>query len=159
MIWSLGKAMSWSRGGTEYFLGFSNVHLLSTLSAQKKSDPCKGEICFFRSWNTLPCAQNLKPKFEYQTPLVQNSPVGTSWLLPFGANLDLPWDWRFLESPIVDSSLLFPVGVYYASNFLWNYIYHQKENIAYVTLDPVVDYVYISDLILELRVVWKMLPN
>ena len=29
---------------------------------------------------------------------------------------------------------------------------HQKENIAYVTLNPVADYVYIAYLILELRV-------
>ena len=36
---------------------------------------------------------------------------------------------------------------------------HQKDNIDYVPLDPVCDYVYIADLNTRLRVVWKMLPN
>ena len=80
---SLGKAMSWSRVGTEGFLKRSNVRMLSTLSYQKKSDPCKGEIHFFIFWNTLPRVQNFKPKFEFQTSLEQNSPVGTSELLPY----------------------------------------------------------------------------
>ena len=80
------------------------------------------ETRLFRSWNTLPCAQNFKPKFEFQTSLAQNSPVGTSELLPFGANLDLPWDWIFPEILLVYSSLIFPVGVYYASPFLGSYI-------------------------------------
>ena len=85
--------------------------MLSTSSAQKKSEPSKGEIRFFISWNTLPRAQNFKPKFEFQTSLAQNSPVGTSELLPFGANLDLPWDWIFPEILLGDSSLVPPVGV------------------------------------------------
>ena len=38
-------------------------------------------------------------------------------------------------------------------------INHQKEKIAYVPLEPVADYTYIADLILELRVGWKTLPN
>ena len=61
MSWYLGEEMCWSRGWTEGFLNHSNIHLLSTSSAEKKSEPCKGEIRFFRSWNTLPCAQNFKP--------------------------------------------------------------------------------------------------
>ena len=81
------------------------------------------EICLFRSWNTLPCAKNFKPKFEFQTLLARNSPVGTSELLPFGANSDIPWDWSSPEILLGDSSLLFPVGVYFVSNFLGNYIY------------------------------------
>ena len=44
------------------------------------------EIRLFRSWYTLLRAQNLKPKFEFQTPLAQNSPAGTSELIPFGAS-------------------------------------------------------------------------
>ena len=35
------------------------------------------ETRLFRSWNTLPCAQNFKPKFEFKTSLALNSPVGT----------------------------------------------------------------------------------
>ena len=50
------------------------------------------EIRLFRSWNTLPRAQNLKPKFEFQTPLAQNYPSGTSELILFGANWDLRWN-------------------------------------------------------------------
>ena len=88
------------------------------------------EICLFRSWNNLPRAQNLKLKFEFQTPLAQNSPTGTlelitfsanlylcwncpagtSELLPFGANLDLPWDWILLEIPYQKFLFDFPVG-------------------------------------------------
>ena len=49
------------------------------------------EIHLFRSWNTVPCAQNLKPKFEFKTLLAQNFPAGTSELIPFGANWDLRW--------------------------------------------------------------------
>ena len=75
-----------------------------------------------RSWNTLPRTQNLKPKFEFQTLLARNSPAGTSELLPFGSNLDLPWYWRFPEILLGDSSLLFPVGVYYASPFVEDYM-------------------------------------
>ena len=50
------------------------------------------EICLFRSCNTLPRAQNLKLKFEFQTPLAKNSPAGTLELIPFGANSDLRWN-------------------------------------------------------------------
>ena len=71
------------------------------------------EIQFLISSNTLPCARNFKPKFEFQTSLAQNSPVGTSELLPFGANLDLPWDWIFPKILLGDSSLICSVGVYY----------------------------------------------
>ena len=49
-------------------------------------------------------------------------PTGTLELLTFEANSDLPWDWRFLEILLGDSSLLSPVGVYYASPFVGNYI-------------------------------------
>ena len=80
------------------------------------------EICLFRSWNTLLCARNLKLKFEFQTSLVQNSPTGTSEFPPFDANLDLPWDWIFREIILRDSYLLSPIGVYYASPFLGNYM-------------------------------------
>ena len=101
------------------------------------------EIRLFRSWNNLPRAQNLKPKFEFQTSLARNSPAGTSELIPFAANLDLPWNfpagtselltfgvnsdlpwgWRFLEILLGGSSLLFPVGFYHASPFVGDYIF------------------------------------
>ena len=80
------------------------------------------EISLLRSWNTLPRAQNVKPKFEFQTSLAQNSPASTSELIPFDANSYLPWDWKFPEILLEDSSLLSPVGVYYAYPFLGNYI-------------------------------------
>ena len=75
-----------------------------------------------RSWNTLPRTQNLKLKFEFQTSLARKYPAGTSELLSFGANLDLPRDWRFPEILIGDSSLLFPVGVYYGPPLVGNYM-------------------------------------
>ena len=72
---------------------------------------------------------------------------------------------RFL---IGDSSLFSPVGVYSAYSFMWNYIFplrgllffsflsktyqSPKDKIAYVTLKPVADYVYILDLNIRLRV-------
>ena len=49
----------------------------------------KRETSLFISWYTLPLAQNLKPTFEFQTPLAQNSPASTSELITFGANLHL----------------------------------------------------------------------
>ena len=64
------------------------------------------EICFFRSWNTLPCALNLKPKFEFQTSLMQNYPAGTSELIPLGKNSVL-----HCNCPAGTSELL-PFGVY-----------------------------------------------
>ena len=42
---------------------------------------------------------------------------------------------------------------------VYNTINHQKYKIAYVPIDPVSDYIYIADLILELLVDWKTLPN
>ena len=107
------------------------------------------EIRFSRYLNTLPHAQNFKPKFEFQTLLAQNSLVGTSEFLPFGTNSDLPWYWRFPEIFLGDSSVLSPVGVYYDSPFLGNYINHQKDKISYVPLNPVANYVNIADLILD----------
>ena len=83
-----------------------------TLSDQKKSEPCKGEMDFFLYWNPLPRTQNFKTEFYFQTSLVQNSPFDILELLSFGAHLDLPWGCRFLEIPLKDSSLLLPVGVY-----------------------------------------------
>ena len=100
-------------------------------------------IYLFRSWNTIPRAQNVNPKFEFQTLLAQNSPVGTSELLPFGANSDLTRDWIFLDIFLGGSSLILPVRVYYASTLLRKYTNNQKEQISYVTLDPVTDYTYI----------------
>ena len=50
------------------------------------------EIRLFRYWNTLPRAQNCKPKLELQYLLLQTSPAGTSELITFGANLDLRWN-------------------------------------------------------------------
>ena len=44
------------------------------------------ETRLFISWNTLPRALNLKPKFELQTSLTQNAPAGTLELIYFGAN-------------------------------------------------------------------------
>ena len=75
-----------------------------------------------------------------------------------------------------NSYLLSPVGVYYAYPFMGNYIFpywgftmlllswvttsiHQKDKIAYVPLEPVSDYVYISDLNNRLSFSWKTLPN
>ena len=52
-----------------------------------------------------------------------------------------------------------PLVFYYAFLFLGNYINHQKENISYVPLYPVTDYVYTADLNTRLRVGWKTLPN
>ena len=52
-----------------------------------------------------------------------------------------------------------PLGFYYTSPFLGNYINHQKYEIAYVSLDPVSDCIYIADLNTRLRVGWKTLPN
>ena len=126
---------------------------------RRKVHPCKGEINFFWSWNPLPCTQNFKPKFEFQTSLAQNSPLGTLEFLPFGANLDLPWDWKLPNIPGRDSSLFSPVGVYYTSPFLGYYTNHQKYKISYVPLNPVTDNVCIADIILELCVGWKFLPK
>ena len=67
----------------------ANLHLISTSPAQNKSELCQGEIRFFVSWYTLPRARNLKPIFEFQTPLAQKSSADTSELIPFGANSDL----------------------------------------------------------------------
>ena len=84
------------------------------------------EAHLFRSWNTLPCNQSLKPKFQFQTPLAQKFPNGTLELVPFGANSDLccnfpdgtlalllfgansdlPWDWKSRRFLIGDSSVL-----------------------------------------------------
>ena len=36
---------------------------------------------------------------------------------------------------------------------------HQKENVAYVPLEPVSDYAYMADLNTRLCVGWKTLPN
>ena len=44
---------------------------------------------------------------------MQNSPDDTSELLPFGANSDILWDWRFPDILLGDSSLLFLAGFYY----------------------------------------------
>ena len=66
-----------------------------------------------------------------------------------GANSDLPWEWMLPEILLGDSSLLLPAGVYCDSPLLGNYINHQKENIAYIPLDPVSDHLYIADLILD----------
>ena len=94
------------------------------------------EIRFFISWNFHPS-------------LAQKSPVGTSSLIPFGTNSDTPWDWRLPKILLGYSSFLYHVGVYYASYFLGNYINHQNDKISYITLDPVDEYVYIADLILD----------
>ena len=100
-----------------------NVRLPPTLSVQNKSEPWKREIHFFRYWNTIPRAQKFKLRFEFQTSLTQNSPVGTLELLPFGANLDIPWYWILPEIILRDSSLFTPVGVYQAYPFLRKYLY------------------------------------
>ena len=95
-------------------------------------------IRLFRSWYTLPHAQNLKPKFEFQTPLAQNSHAGTSELLPFGANSDIPWDWKFPEIPscgflfaFTGTSELIPFGT--NSDLCWNYPAGTSELIPYGT--------------------------
>ena len=79
-----------------------------TLSSQKKSEPCK-------SWYTLPRAQTLKPKIEFQNPLAQNSPAGTSKLIPFGANSDLCWNFP------AGTSELFPFGANLDLPWGWNF--------------------------------------
>ena len=132
---------------------------MSTLSYQNKSRPCKGEIPFFRSWNPLSLAWNFKLKFQFQTLLARNSPVGTSELLPFGINWDLTWDWISTEIHLRDFSLFYLLGFTRLLLSGENTSIHQKYKIAYVTIDPVADYVYITDLILELCVGWKTLPN
>ena len=47
------------------------------------------------------------------------------------------------------SSFFPPVGVYYDYTFLGNYINHQKDKISCIPLDPVADYVYIEELIID----------
>ena len=152
--------MSWSRGGTEGFLKpqqrTSSFHFVGS----EEKWALQREIRLFRSWNTLPRARNLKPKFEFQTPLAQNSPAGSSELIPFGANsnlpwnchsgtlelpsfganLDLPWDWIFSDILLRDSSLLSPVGVYYASTFVGLHISPSGFHCAYPFLG---NYMYI----------------
>ena len=59
---------------------------------------------------------------EFKIALAQNPRIGSSELLPFGTNSDLPWDWIFPEILMGYSSLLSPVGVYFASNLLGNYM-------------------------------------
>ena len=44
----------------------------------------------FLEYSTV--GSKFKPKFEFQTLLAQNSPAGTSELIPFSANLDLCWN-------------------------------------------------------------------
>ena len=61
--------------------------------------------------------------FGANSDLRWNCPPLSSELLPLGANFYLPWDWRFPEILIEDSSLIFPFGIYYASNLVGNYIY------------------------------------
>ena len=104
------------------------------------------EIRLFGYWYILPRAQNLKPKFEFQTLLAQNSPAVTLELIHFGANLDLcwncpastlellpfgsksylPWDLKFLEitsrgflSAFSDTLELIPFGA--NSDIRWNF--------------------------------------
>ena len=101
------------------------------------------KIRLLRSWNTLPRAQNLKPKFEFQTLLARNSlpgtselftfganshlccnyPAGTSELLPFGVNLDLPWDWRLPEIPYRGFLFGFPCWGLLCFPFVGTYIF------------------------------------
>ena len=64
----------------------------------------------FRYLNTLPCAQNLKPKFEFQTPLARNSPAGTSELITFGANSDLRRNCKLRRNCLAGTSELIPFG-------------------------------------------------
>ena len=123
MSWSLGKAMSWYKGGTEGFKNRSKHPSSFHFVGSEEKWSVQREIRLFRSWNTLPRAQNLKPKFEFQTSLARNYPAGTLELLSFGSNSDFPWDWRSSEILLRDSSLISPVGVYYASLFVGNYIF------------------------------------
>ena len=72
-----------------------------------------------------------------------NFPAGTSELILVGASLDLLWDLRFLDIPSQGFLLVFPrwdllclfvcvelhiypLGIYYNSPFLGNYINHQR---------------------------------
>ena len=125
MSWSLGEAMSWSKGGTEGFKNCSKRPPSFHFFGSEEKWAVQREICLFRSWYTLPRARNLKLIFLFQTTLARNSPAGTSELFPFGANsdlhrncklrrncpdgtlellpvganLDIPWEWKFLEIP------------------------------------------------------------
>ena len=101
------------------------------------------EIRQFRSWNTLPRARKLKPKFEFQNILAWNSPsstlelktfganlylcwncpTGTSELLPFGANSDLTWNWRFPYIPSWGFLFAFPRWGLLCFPFVGNYIF------------------------------------
>ena len=143
MSWSLDKAISWSKGGTEDFKIVANVLFLSHFVASEEKWAVHTEICLFRSWYTLLHAQNLKPTFEFQTPLSQNSPTGTlelipfgtnsdlrrncklcrncpsgtSYLLPFGANSDLPWDWKIPGDSFSGIPLCF--WLHLGTNSIW----------------------------------------
>ena len=72
-----------------------------------------------------------------------NCPAGTSELIPFGASSDLLWDLQFPEINYQGFLLVFPrwgllclfvrvelhispLGIYYTSPFLGNYINHQS---------------------------------
>ena len=141
MSWYLGEEMCWSRGWTEGFLNHSNIHLLSTSSAEKKSEPRKGKPASSDLGILYPAPKILNPNSNFNTVgakfscwhlginsfgtksgLCWNCPAGTSELIPFGANSDIPWDWRIPEILPGNSSLIFPVGVYYASPLVGNYI-------------------------------------
>ena len=158
MSWYIGKSTLLSSGGTEGFKNRSNVRLLSTSSDQKKSEPYKGEIYLSRYWNFLTHVRNFKPEFEFQTLLAWNHPVSTLELLPFDANLDLPWYWRFLEIPLRDSYLP-PLLEFNRLLLSWGTKSITKRTrlpTFTLTQSPTT---YIADLTLELRVGWKTLSR
>ena len=142
MSWSLGEAMSLFKGVTDDLKKLATSVCFPLCWIIRKMIRAKVNMTFPILEYSTPCPK-LKPKFEFQNSLAQNSPAGTSELIPFGANLDLrcncpsgtlewlpfgansylPWDWRFLDILLGYSSLLFPVGVYYDSSFVRNYIF------------------------------------
>ena len=86
------------------------------------------ETHLFRSCNTVPRAQNLKPKFEFQTPLAQKFPAGTSELIPFGANLDL------CRNCPAGISEIFPFGA--SLDILWNLQFSEIPSLGLLLVSP-----------------------
>ena len=100
--------------------------------------------------------------------LCWNCPAGTLELILFVLSSDRLWDLGFLGIPSRDYSLFPSVGVYSDYLFVENYIFPRwgftililswgstsitKRKIAYVTLNPIYDYVHMLDLITRLRV-------
>ena len=122
--------------------------MLSILLAQKKSEPCKRKSVSSDLGILYSVPEISYPNFNFKLCwreiLLLALRITYFWRqLGFSLGLEIPGN--FLGDP----PLTFPVGVYYDYTLLENYTNHQKDKIAYVPLDPVSDYVYIADLILD----------